>query len=155
MHGAYSETWWWQCPYVGLHECCWCQELHFIDAVMNSQMYCSILKEKMIPSLRALGRRALFQHDNDPKHTSKATVAFLKKNRESLSPDLNPIQHLWGILKRQGEHHSPSSIQALKEVVLEEWKKIDVAICRQLVRSMPRRLGAGLNNHEGQTKYQM
>ncbi len=50
-------------------------------AIMNSQMYCSILKEKMLPSLRALGRRALFQHDNDPKHTSKATVGFLKKNR--------------------------------------------------------------------------
>ncbi len=45
----------------------------FIDGIMNSQMYCSILKEKMLPSLRALGRRALFQHDNDPKHTSKAT----------------------------------------------------------------------------------
>ncbi len=50
MHGAYSETWWWQCPYVGLH---------LIDGIMNSQMYCSILKEKMLPSLRALGRRAL------------------------------------------------------------------------------------------------
>ncbi len=49
-------------------------ELHFIDGIMNSQMYCSILKEKMLPSLRALGRPALFQHDNDPKHTSKATV---------------------------------------------------------------------------------
>ncbi len=60
MHGAYSETWWWQCPYVGLHECCWCRGLHFIDGIMNSQMYCSILKEKMLPSLRALGRRALF-----------------------------------------------------------------------------------------------
>ncbi len=56
-------------------------ELHFIDGIMNSQMYCSILKEKMLPSLRALGRRALFQHDNDPKHTFKATVGFLKKNR--------------------------------------------------------------------------
>ncbi len=56
-------------------------ELHFIDGIMNSQMYCSILKEKMLPSLRALGRRALFQHDNDPKHTSKATAGFLKKNR--------------------------------------------------------------------------
>ncbi len=55
-------------------------ELHFIDGIMNSQMYCSILKEKMLPSLRALGRHALFQHDNDPKHTSKATVGFLKKN---------------------------------------------------------------------------
>ncbi len=121
-------------------------ELHFIDGIMNSQMYCSILKEKMLPSLRALGRRALFQHDNDPKHTSKATVGFLKKNSvkviqwPSMSPDLNPIEHLWGILKRQVEHHSPSSIQSLKEVILEEWKKIDLAKCRQLVHSMPRRL---------------
>ncbi|KAG2457390.1 TCB1 transposase, partial [Polypterus senegalus] len=129
-------------------------ELHFIDGIMNSTMYCSILKEKMLPSLRAL-----FQHDNDPKHTSKATAAFLKKNRvkviewPSMSPDLNPIEHLWGILKRQVEHHSPSSIQALKEVILEELKKTDVAICRQLVHSMPRRLGVVLTNHGGHTKY--
>ncbi len=94
---------------------------------------------------RALGRCALFQHDNAPKHTSKATVGFLKKNRvkviqwPSMSPDLNPIEHLWGILKRQVEHHSPSSIQSLKEIILEEWKKIDLAKCRQLVHSMPRR----------------
>ncbi len=134
-------------------------ELHFIDGIMNSQMYCSILKEKMLPSLRALGRRALFQHDNDPKHTSKATVGFLKKNRvkviqwPSMSPDLNPIEHLWGILKRQVEHHSPSSIQSLKEVILEEWKKIDLAKFRQLVHSMPRRLGAVIKNHRGHTNY--
>ncbi len=107
----------------------------------------------------ALGRRALFQHDNDPKHTSKATVGFLKKNKvkviqwPSMSPDLNPIEHLWGILKRQVEHHSPSSIQSLKEVILEEWKKIDLAKCRQLVHSMPRRLGAVIKNHGGHTKY--
>ena len=49
-------------------------ELRFIDVIMNSQMYCSILKEKMLPSLRALGRRALFQHDNEPEseHVSGA-----------------------------------------------------------------------------------
>ncbi len=65
-------------------------ELHFIDGIMNSQMYCSILKEK---------------------------------------------------------------IQSLKEVILEEWKKIDLAKCRQLVHSMPRRLGAAIKNHGGHTKY--
>ncbi len=159
MHGAYSETWLWQCPYVGLHECSWCRgaALHWWHHEFTN--YCSILKEKMLPSLRALGRRALFQHDNDPKHTSKATVGFLKKNRvkviqwPSMSPDLNPIEHLWGILKRQVEHHSPSSIQSLKEVILEEWKKIDLAKCRQLVHSMPRRLGAVIKNHGGHTKY--
>ncbi len=136
-----------------------CGAAGVIDGIMNSQMYCSILKEKMLPSLRALGRRALFQHDNDPKHTSKATVGFLKKNRvkviqwPSMSPDLNPIEHLWGILKRQVEHHSPSSIQSLKEVIPEEWKKIDLAKCHQLVHSMPRRLGAVIKNHGGHTKY--
>ncbi len=128
-------------------------ELHFIDGIMNSQMYCSILKEKMLPSLHALGHRALFQHDNDPKHTSRATVGFLKKNRVKAIPDLNPIEHLWGILKRQVEHHSPSSIQSLKEVLLKEWKKIDLAKCCQLVHSMPRRLGAVIKNHGGHTKY--
>ncbi len=103
---------------------------------------------------RCYHHSALFQHDNDPKHTSKATVGFLKKNRvkviqwPSMSPDLNPIEHLWGILKRQVEHHSPSSIQSLKEVILEEWKKIDI-----FVYSMPRRLGAVIKNHGGHTKY--
>ncbi len=91
-------------------------------------------------------------------NTCKATVGFLKKNREkviqwpSMSPYLNPIEHLWGILKRQVEHHSPSSIQSLKEVILEEWKKIDQAKRCQLVHSMPRRLGAVIKNHGGHKK---
>ncbi len=32
---------------------------------MNANMYCDILKQSMIPSHRRLGRRAVFQHDND------------------------------------------------------------------------------------------
>ncbi len=54
-------------------------ELQLIEGTLNANMYCDILKQSMIPSLRRLGRRAIFQHDNDPKHTSKATTALLKK----------------------------------------------------------------------------
>ncbi len=25
----YWDYWWWQCPYVGLHECCWCRGAAF------------------------------------------------------------------------------------------------------------------------------
>ncbi len=56
-------------------------ELQFIERTMNANMYCDILKQSMIPSLQRLGRRAVFQHDNDPKHTSKTTTALVKKLR--------------------------------------------------------------------------
>ncbi len=56
-------------------------ELQYIEGTMNANMYCDIMKQSMIPSLRRLGRRAVFQHDKDPKHTSKTTTALLKKLR--------------------------------------------------------------------------
>ncbi|KAL7876396.1 hypothetical protein AOLI_G00113590, partial [Acnodon oligacanthus] len=134
-------------------------ELHFIEGHMNSNMYCEILKQSMIPSLRKLGRRAVFQHDNDPKHTSKTTTALLKRLRvkvmdwPSMSLDLNPIEHLWGILKRKVEECKVLNIRQIRDVVMEEWKSIPVATYEALVNSKPRRVKAVLENNGGYTKY--
>ncbi|KAL7861323.1 hypothetical protein AOLI_G00176720 [Acnodon oligacanthus] len=46
---------------------------------MNSNMYCDILKQSMILSLQKLCGMAVFQLDNDPKHTSKMTTALPKE----------------------------------------------------------------------------
>jgi len=56
----------------------------------------------------------------------------------SLSPDLNPFEHLWGILKRKVEEHKVSNIHQLCDVVMEEWKRTPVATCESLVNSMPK-----------------
>ncbi len=40
-------------------------ELQFIEGNMKANMYCDILKQSMIPSLRRLGCREVFQHDKD------------------------------------------------------------------------------------------
>ncbi len=126
-------------------------ELQFIEGTMNANMYCDILKQT--------GPQTVFQHDNDPKHTSKTTTALLKKLRvkvmdwPSMSPDLNPIEHLWGILKWKVEERKVSNIHQLRDVVMEEWKRTPVATCEALVNSMPKRVKAVLENNGGHTKY--
>ena len=79
------------------------------------------------PSLHKLGSKAVFQHDNDPKHTSKMIIALLKRLKvkvmywPNMSPDLNPIEHLWGILKWKVEVCKVSNICQLCDI-MEEWK---------------------------------
>ena len=134
-------------------------ELHFIEGNMNSNMYCKILQQSMIPSLQKLGHRAVFQHDNDTKHTSKTTTTSLKRLRvkvmdwPSMSPDLKQIEHLWGILKWKVEVRKASNIRQLHDVVMEEWKSIPVDTCEALVNSIPRRVKAVLDIDGGHTKY--
>ncbi len=54
------------------------------------------------------------------------TTALLKKLRvkvmdwPSMSPDLKPIEHLWGILKRKVEECEVSNIHQLCDVIMEE-----------------------------------
>ena len=109
--------------------------LHFIDGIMNSDMYIEILRDQMMPSAReVLGRRYLFQHDNDPKHTSKKVTAFLKQKKVKLlawppqSPDLNPIEHLWEEMERRRVGENARNRQKLKDVLQRVWEEIDQQI---------------------------
>jgi len=56
--------------------------LAIIDGNMNSALYQKILKEKIQPSVCDLKLKHtwVMQQDNDPKHTSKSTSEWLKKN---------------------------------------------------------------------------
>ena len=80
---------------------------HKTDGTMDRFMYKDILENKMIPhSEWNMPLRKMFQHDNDPKHTSKVVKDYLEENGiqfldwPAQSPDLSPIENLFGIIKR-------------------------------------------------------
>jgi len=135
-----------------------------IDGRMDKELYCKILEEDLCSSLEWYGKTTqdvIFQHDNDPKHTSGDArkllqdLSFQVMVWPAQSPDLNPIEHLWFHLKKQLAKYpdSPGSIHELWTRVETEWEKIDPSVCQNLIESMPRRVEAVLKAKGGYTKY--
>ena len=57
----------------------------------------------------------------------------------SNSPDLNPIENLWSIVKRNVEKKMPKNISDLQHFMIEEWNDIPQSTLIGLVRSMKHR----------------
>jgi len=134
----------------------------FIDGIMDKYVYQGLLERNLKESVQKLhlGRRFIFQEDNDPKHTSKLVQDYLKSQRITRmdwppqSPDLNPIEHLWEILDREIRNSSISSKQALREMISECWSTLtETGITQTLVDSMPRRLEAVIAAKGAPTPY--
>ncbi|KAK1797592.1 hypothetical protein P4O66_000786 [Electrophorus voltai] len=56
------------------------------------------------------------------------------------SPDPNPIENLWHVIKRKLDGHKPSKKAELLEFLCQEWRKVTQQQCERLVESMPRRI---------------
>ncbi|CAJ0928927.1 unnamed protein product [Ranitomeya imitator] len=109
---------------------------------MKSEDYQQILQHNVGPSVRKLGlpqRSWVFQMDNDPKHTSKSTRKWFERKHwrllrwPAMSPDLNPIEHLWRDLKMAVWRRHPSNIRDLEQFAKEEWSKIPAEHCKKLI----------------------
>lgn len=134
-----------------------------IDGRMDAALYTQILEGELLQSIEYFGLRVediIFQQDNDSKHTSKMAIECLARNHISVlswppqSPDLNPIEHLWGYLKRTlAASDPPDGIQELWSRVELEWEKISPSICCDLIDTMPERIQAVLKSKGGYTNY--
>ncbi len=133
--------------------------LCFLKSTAN--IYQEILEHFMLPSADKLYGDAdfIFQQDLAPAHTDKGTKSWFNDHGVTVldwpanSPDLNPIENLWGIVKRKMRDTRPNNADDLKAAIKATWASITPEQCHLLIVSMPRRIDAVIHAKGGPTKY--
>lgn len=134
--------------------------LYFLpkNTTMNSESYISCLNDHLL-TFFGIHRCEFFLQDGAPCHTSKKTKKWLADNKIPLmdwpgnSPDLNPIENLWNIMKNKVAKENTSSIEKLKTAILKVWIDFSTTYLENLAFSMPKRLQDVLKCNGEPTKY--
>ncbi len=135
--------------------------LCFLKSTVKAAIYQEILENFMPSSADKLYGDAdfIFQQDLAPAHTAKGTKSWFNDHGVTVldwpatSPDLNPIENLWGIVKRKMRDTRPNNADDLKATVKETWASIPPQQCHKLITSMPRRIEAVIKAKGALTKY--
>ena len=114
-----------------------------------------------VPAVQALGPGAVYQDDNAPAHPARVATDFLtnqnvnRMNWPALSPDLNPIEHLWDELGRRihANYPPPRNVNDLFRNLNQEWNQLPQRTIGRLVDSMRRRCQAVIAAQGGHTRY--
>jgi transposase len=123
-------------------------ELAFLEGNQNADKYIWTLQDYLFPFAHPLyGNEILFQQDGASIHRAKTTMEFLDDQNvtifehPALSPDLNPIENLWGIIVRDVYANGKQyyTIDDLKSAIRLSWSNITLLTLQDLVKSMPKR----------------
>jgi len=136
--------------------------LAIISGNQNSSKHIQTLWDYLIPFVEDChaGDWTL-QQDGASVHRSHETQGWLAANEIDVlewpakSPDLNPIENLWGIMARRVYKgcRQFQSVEELEECVMETWFDLRSQYLTKLVESMPRRMGEVIRMQGRATKY--
>lgn len=135
-----------------------------IDETMDGQLYTEILRKELSDTIEYYKfnkNEIIFQHDNDPKHTSKISKENLKDLKlkvmewPSQSPDLNPIEHFWDHVSRQlkSKHSLFATKNQLWEEIQEILKEENENLCKKLISTMQERVIDVIKAKGGYTRW--
>ena len=133
-------------------------DLHIMDGNYDAERYCNMLGDCLEPFMEP---GWTFMQDGASIHRAKRTKEWLKERKIPIlewpanSPDLNPIENLWGILVRAvySNGRQFSTKEELKQEILKQWDLISGETLVNLVNSMPTRIIDVIQCNGKNTKY--
>lgn len=130
---------------------------------LNSGKYMQVIRQARADIMRLFqGHPFYFQQDGASPHTSRLTMKFLHQRFNHIippqdwppnSPDLNPIENLWGNIQYKLDEFDCPSARQIRTIIEEVWTSTKLEECKNLVDSMPARLQQCLDRKGGWTDY--
>jgi hypothetical protein len=135
--------------------------LYIVEGIMYSHQYVNMLDRRLKPQIREWfpdGQDWIFLQDSAPCHVSKS--GFANNEVELLewpgnSPDTNPIENVWKVLKNE-IHEQPitNRVELIARLIQVWFDSPRIAkMYRSLIEGMARRVEALVKAKGGQTKY--
>lgn len=138
-------------------------ELTTVSGRMNGAQYVEILRDVFLPTVRTAypeGRIYLAQ-DNSSIHSSRLVQEWLAGQPDvelirwpAKSPDLNPIENVWGQMVLNWDPSDVRNKENLSGVVFQTWELLRGSdMCWNMVANMHSRVNLVLDNGGGHIPY--
>ena len=139
-------------------------DLVTIQGNLNDDQYIRDVLQSVVVSHfdnHPLATRSVYMDDNARPHRARAVTANLQSEAvtsvpwPALSPDLNPIEHIWEMLDRRIQAREPhvQNIRQLEAALHRECQQLSQHDNRRLTEGMRRRVAAVIQACGGSTRY--
>jgi DDE superfamily endonuclease len=145
---------------------CWDRlgPLVVVRGKMTGERYRQLMEEHMVEFMEQMGNQGslyTYQDYNARIHRCTLVRGWREEmkiplwNWPAYSPDMNPIEHLWTLLKRAIHERNPpvKTVDDLEIALQEEWGRLRAEQWRPLVESMPERVAELIRCRGGPTRF--